>query len=88
MGTFTRRSRYSPGAVGGVIRRSKLRPLVAADVSPAATVDLLIALEVAIRKRAHLSLVQTFLEYKRVKRGSHIINETMDYVDSIENSGE
>src|SRR5215216_5595495 len=30
-----------------------------------ATVDLLIALEVAVRKRAHLTIVQTFLEYRR-----------------------
>ena len=50
------------------------------------TVDLLIALEVAIRKRAHLSLVQTFLEYRRVKRGNHIVHETMDYVDSPESA--
>ena len=50
------------------------------------TVDLLIALEVALRKRAHLALVQTFLEYRRVKRGSHIVHETMDYVDSIESA--
>ena len=50
------------------------------------TVDLLIALEVALRKRAHLSLVQTFLEYRRVKQGNHIVHETMDYVDSIESA--
>jgi hypothetical protein len=50
------------------------------------TVDLLIALEVAIRKRAHLALVQTFLEYRRVKRGNQIVNETMDYVDSPESA--
>ena len=49
-----------------------------------ATVDLLIALEVAVRKRAHLTIVQTFLEYRRIKRGSLLINETMDYVDANE----
>jgi hypothetical protein len=48
------------------------------------TVDLLIALEVAIRKRTQLALIQTFLEYRRVKRGNHIVHETMDYVDSPE----
>ena len=50
------------------------------------TVDLLIALEVAIRKRTHLALVQTFLEYRRVKRGNQIVHETMDYVDSPESA--
>jgi len=47
-----------------------------------ATVDLLIALEIAVRKRAHLAIGQTFLEYRRLKRGNQIISETMDYVDS------
>ena len=50
------------------------------------TVDLLIALEVAIRKRTHLALIQTFLEYRRVKRGNQIVHETMDYVDSPESA--
>jgi hypothetical protein len=49
-----------------------------------ATVDLLIALEVAVRKRSRLSLIQTFLEYRRIKRGSQFIHETMDYVDALE----
>jgi len=48
------------------------------------TVDLLIALELSVRKRPHLTIVKTFLEYKRVKRGNQIINETMDYVDGLE----
>jgi hypothetical protein len=48
------------------------------------TVDLLISLELAIRKRAHISLVQIFLEYRRVKRGNQIVHETMDYVDANE----
>ena len=49
-----------------------------------ATVDLLIALEVAVRKRAHLAIVQIFLEYRRLKRANQIISETMDYVDAQE----
>jgi hypothetical protein len=48
------------------------------------TVDLLIALEVAVRKRPRLSLVKSFLEYRRVKRGTQIVRETTDYVDSAE----
>jgi len=52
-----------------------------------ATVDLLIALESAVLKRAHLAIVKTFLEYRRVKRGERIVPETSDYVDS-EESGE
>jgi len=50
------------------------------------TVDLLITLEVAVRKRPHLALIQTFLEYRRVKRGNQFIHETMDYVDSTESA--
>lgn len=48
------------------------------------TVDLLIALEVAVRNRPRLSLVKTFLEYRRVKRGTQIVRETTDYVDTAE----
>src|SRR6266850_1599039 len=48
------------------------------------TVDLLIALEVAVRKRPRLALIKTFLEYRRVKRGSQITRETTDYVDTLE----
>jgi hypothetical protein len=44
------------------------------------TVDVLISAECAVRKRPHLSMVQTFLEYRRVKRGNHIARETTDYV--------
>ena len=51
------------------------------------TVDVLIAVELSVRKRPRLSIVQTFLEYKRVKRGHQIINETLDYV-AAEESGE
>ena len=52
-----------------------------------ATVDLLISLEVAVRKRPHLTIVQTFLEYRRLKRGNQIVSETTDYVD-FQESGE
>jgi hypothetical protein len=45
------------------------------------TVDLLISAEVAVRARSHLSMVRTFLEYRRVQRpGRHIERETTDYV--------
>jgi hypothetical protein len=48
------------------------------------TVDLMISAEVAIRRRPHLSMVKTFLEYRRVRRGSHIVRETTDYVAAEE----
>lgn len=48
------------------------------------TVDLMIALEVAVRTRAHLSLVKTFLEYRLVKRGSRMLRETTDFVAADE----
>jgi hypothetical protein len=51
-----------------------------------ATVDLLLSLEIALRKRPRLSLVKTFLEYKRVKKGNQIICETTDYVDAEEST--
>jgi hypothetical protein len=51
------------------------------------TVDVLIALELSVRRRPRLTIVQTFLEYKRVKRGNQIINETLDYV-AAEETGE
>lgn len=44
------------------------------------TVDLMIAAEVAVRARPQLSLVRTFIEYRRVKRGTRIERETTDYV--------
>jgi Replication-relaxation len=50
------------------------------------TVDLMISTEVAIRNRPHLSMVRTFLEYCRVKRGERVTNETADYVDKEETS--
>jgi Replication-relaxation len=50
------------------------------------TVDLMIAAEVAVRGRLNLTLVQTFLEYKRVKRNNRIERETMDFVALPETS--
>lgn len=44
------------------------------------TVDLMIAAEVAIRERPNLSMVRTFLEYRRVKQGGHVMRETADLV--------
>ena len=48
------------------------------------TVDLMISAEVAVRARPQLSMVRTFIEYRRVKRGTHIARETTDYVASEE----
>ena len=48
------------------------------------TVDMLMSAEIAVRTRPQLTIVQTFLEYKRVKRGTHIMRETTDYVGSEE----
>lgn len=50
------------------------------------TVDLLISAELAIRIRPHLTMVKTFLEYRRVKKGNHIVKETTDYVGVEEKS--
>jgi hypothetical protein len=50
------------------------------------TVDLLVSLEVAVRERSHLSLVHTFLEYRRLKRGNQLVRETTDYVDPQESA--
>lgn len=44
------------------------------------TVDLMISAEIAVRKRPHLTMVKSFLEYRMVKRGSRIERETTDYV--------
>ena len=48
------------------------------------TVDLLISLEVAVQKRPHLTIINTFLEYRRIKQGNQIIHETTDFVDAQE----
>jgi hypothetical protein len=42
------------------------------------TVDLMISAEVAVRSRSHLTMIKTFLEYRRVKRGSDSVKETTD----------
>jgi hypothetical protein len=43
-------------------------------------VDVMISAERAIRNRAHLSLVRTFMEYRRVKRDERVMRETTDFV--------
>jgi hypothetical protein len=48
------------------------------------TVDVMISAEVAVRSRPHLSMVRTFLEYRRMKRDAHIARETTDYVSAEE----
>lgn len=50
------------------------------------TVDLLISSELAIRARPHLTMIKTFLEYRRVKKGNHIAKETTDFVAQEEKS--
>jgi Replication-relaxation len=50
------------------------------------TVDLMISAEVAVRSRDRLSMAATFLEYRRVKRGTRVERETTDYVDKEENA--
>jgi Replication-relaxation len=44
------------------------------------TVDLMISAEIAVRDRPHLTIGQTFLEYRMVKRRGRIERETSDYV--------
>jgi hypothetical protein len=44
------------------------------------TVDLLVAAEVGVRAREQLNLVRTFIEYRRVRRGTQIARETTDFV--------
>jgi hypothetical protein len=48
------------------------------------TVDLMVSAEVAVRARPHLSMVQTFLEYKMVKRNGRVVRETADFVANPE----
>jgi hypothetical protein len=50
------------------------------------TVDVMISAEVAVRRRPQLSMVKTFLEYRRVRRGNHVARETTDYVAAEETS--
>ena len=49
-----------------------------------ATVDLLLSAEIAVRQRPALSMIQTFLEYKRIRRGTQIMRETTDFVATPE----
>jgi Replication-relaxation len=49
-------------------------------------VDLMIAAEVAIRSRPHLSMARTFTEYRHVKHGTRISRETSDFVAPEESS--
>jgi Replication-relaxation len=44
------------------------------------TVDLMIAAEVAVRRRLNLTLVQTFLEYRRHRKDGRLERETTDFV--------
>jgi Replication-relaxation len=50
------------------------------------TVDLMISAERAVRSRPNLSMVSTFLEYRRVKRDSRVMRETTDFVAHEETS--
>src|SRR5215210_8037893 len=50
------------------------------------TIDLMIAAEVAIRERPNLSMVRTFTEYRKVRRGQRVSCETSDFVDASETS--
>jgi hypothetical protein len=47
------------------------------------TVDCLISAEVAVRNRPNLSMVQTFMEYKRVRKHGNLIRETTDFVADL-----
>ena len=49
-----------------------------------ALVDLLIALEAAVRAREHLSLTRTWLEYRRIKLRGRTMRETTDFVGADE----
>ena len=49
-----------------------------------ALVDLLIALEAAVRARENLSLTRTWLEYRRIKLRGRTIRETTDFVAAEE----
>jgi Replication-relaxation len=50
------------------------------------TVDLLVSLEAAVGRRPHLAIIQTFLEYRQIRRNGKIIRETTDYVDGAESA--
>ena len=44
------------------------------------TIDLMISAELAVRNRPNLTIIKTFIEYIRVKKGNHITKETTDFV--------
>src|SRR4051794_26612710 len=48
------------------------------------TIDLMIAAEVEVRKRPHLTLAKTFTEYRQVRRGNRVARETSDFVETAE----
>jgi hypothetical protein len=50
------------------------------------TIDLMLAAEVAVRERPHLTMVKTFTEYRQVRRGNRVCRETSDFVDAPETS--
>jgi hypothetical protein len=45
-----------------------------------ATIDLLLALELGVRERPHLDLVETFIEYRRRRGRGGVVRETTDFV--------
>ncbi len=45
-------------------------------------IDMLIALELALRRRPHLSMINVFVEYRMVKRGGVMVRETTDFFDT------
>lgn len=52
-----------------------------------ATLDLLIALEIAVRDKPQLELVQTFIEYRRTKLDGQWVSETTDYATDERGAG-
>jgi Replication-relaxation len=48
------------------------------------TIDALISVECAIRKRPHITMVKPFLEYCKRKRGDILVGETTDFVAAEE----
>lgn len=44
------------------------------------TINLMISAELAVRNRPQLTMVKTFIEYKRVKKDNHLAKETTDFV--------
>jgi hypothetical protein len=44
-------------------------------------IDMLLAVEIALRIRPHVRMVNVFVEYRMVKRGGVMVRETTDFVD-------